>query len=137
MIEVTVKKKVTREMVRDALTHAFEAESSGWACSVEVVSRGDGDFKEGDELYRLATWVPLTPGGVVGITDAFHTQEQYANEDGLYLLTYEKILKGIQLFSECKEGKIPEHFDNFLEGDSDGCSGDVFLQFCVFGDAIM
>lgn len=136
MIEVEVTQTVTREMIRDALTHAFENESSYWAQNIEVVSRGEGDFKDGDEGYMRATWVPLTPGGVVRIQDADEPVEEYCDETGHYLLTHDKIVRGVKLMSSCREGRIPEHWNYFLNGDSDGYSGDLFLQFCLFGECL-
>lgn len=32
--------------------------------------------------------------------------------------------------------KYPGHFMNFIQGDSDSETGDVFIQCCVFGDII-
>lgn len=49
-----------------------------------------------------------------------------------YELTLEMIETGLGLMAQ----KSPQDFADILTGDADNNTGDVFLQFCIFGEIV-
>jgi len=54
------------------------------------------------------------------------------NEPPWKRLDLDAIKKGLQIIAE----KYPRHMGDFLNENDDADTGDVFLQCCLFGDAI-
>jgi hypothetical protein len=70
---------------------------------------------------------PLTEDGAVMIKDMeCHT------EGKVYRLDKTAILKGLNLMAE----KSPRHFSDFMNQNYDATTGDVFIQYCIFGKVI-
>ena len=53
-------------------------------------------------------------------------------EEKNYTLNIHKIKRGLTLMAK----KEPSHFANFLKGDFDQTTGDIFLQFCLLGEIV-
>jgi hypothetical protein len=84
-----------------------------------------------DDDYMLADysgWVvaALTPHSEAVI-------EVPCNDGGgfdLYCLDRDKIAVGLTLLSRT------QHWQDFMEGNEDGTTGDVFMQLCLFGEVV-
>jgi len=55
-----------------------------------------------------------------------------ADEEKIYLLDIKKVKRGLTVMAK----KEPSHFSDFIKGDFDQITGDVFLQCCLFGEVI-
>jgi len=85
-------------------------------------------FKEADgtpTVFRHLQW-PLSEGGRLWIDNLFEDEEYKG------WLDLESVEKGLKLMAE----KSPKHFSDFLTENEDGYTGDVFLQYCIFGKLI-
>jgi hypothetical protein len=71
---------------------------------------------------------PLNVGGSIIITDK---EDSSAGE---YILNLESIEKGLKLWAASEQ--YGHHWTNFQNDNADAETGDVFLQFCLFGDCI-
>ena len=63
----------------------------------------------------------------VGFCKLYDTEEEKP-----YLLNLKKIKRGMTVMAK----KEPKHFADFVSGDYDQTTGDVFLQCCLFGEVI-
>lgn len=50
----------------------------------------------------------------------------------IYVLNIKKIKRGLTVMAK----KEPNHFADFIKGDYDMITGDVFLQCCLFGEVL-
>jgi len=53
-------------------------------------------------------------------------------EETIEILNRDKIKRGLTVMAN----KEPKHFADFVRGDYDQITGDVFLQCCLFGEVI-
>lgn len=111
-VTITVKYDFKGDDIMNLLIGAFEGGSGYWATFSPL---GDYPPNKLSDLY----------GKMV---------VKNIEEDGkpTYLLTKEKIQKGLELFVE----KEPRHFSDFQSGNDDAVTADVFLQMCVLGEVI-
>lgn len=79
-----------------------------------------------DEVFRHLDY-PLNKGGVLHITD-----KEGDDTDKVYRLDLSAIEKGLAVFAT----KYPRHFADWLSERDDAATGDVFLQCCLFGEAV-
>lgn len=73
---------------------------------------------------------PLNEGGAIILADFEDLDEN--DEPKRYRLDREALIRGLNIMAE----KYPRHFADFLQQNSDAITGDVYVQCCVFGDAI-
>lgn len=133
--EVTIP--VSLERIRDILVGAFEGGSNYWMRIVGFdlpAGVTKADFKEGgkhavldefdNRVWHMAYVVPFTPDCGVILDDA--------EEETTHTLTLEKIKEGIRVMAK----KYPWHFMNIINENDDAETSDVFLQCCLFREAI-
>lgn len=117
-IDVTISIPDTRIM--DLLTKAFEGGVNYWA-KVSGYKHAPKPNLDG-EYYNPYAWLPLTSGGVLYIEDI---------TDNITHSLYDSVVRrGLQLMAE----EYTEHFQNFINGNADAVTADVFLQCCIFGE---
>lgn len=131
--------KITQEiddnMIIGLLCSAFEGGSNYWYFIERTELAGDlkeEDFHEGgkmqlpDQYWHWAELIPLVPGCALIITD----KESDGKEE--YRLDRAALERGLQVMSD----KYPHHFGDFMSENDDAITADVYLQCCLFGEAI-
>ena len=136
---VTVRQDIPELEVRYLLSGAFDGGSNYWAKDADP-HLADGltiaDFqRDGSEatlaLQKVGVYfptiqnVPFVEGCSVTFTNVEGTEFEGK-------LDRESMTRALDLMAS----KHPRHFDNFLHGDMDCETGDVFLQLALFGDII-
>jgi hypothetical protein len=134
--------------LQNLLCVAFEGGMSNWAMVVkknkptEIVNRFDDE-----EIYKLYDY-PANPGGSIEVVD-LHAEEELDNAPPMDILgrynfkgwtpktvpmklDLEALQRGVKVMHE----KYPRHYADALSENDDAITGDVFLQCCLFGDAI-
>lgn len=109
-MEIAITYKITNEKMENFLDSAGRG-SSYWAESA---------------LEYSVPVAELVRGGTMKIKD----HETYPHES--HVLTVEKLEKGLRTMAQ----KDPVSFSDFLSDNYDNTTGDVFLQYCLFGDVI-
>lgn len=119
-LEIKTTLTVTAEDIDDIVTTAFEGGINYWCNRAEVVGDYLGEFAS-DQISR---------GGVVLLYDA--------ENDDVYELTLEKVLKGIQKACEGRWG----HDNEWCNGEVidtynvDAMVADMIIQLALFDDVI-
>jgi hypothetical protein len=129
-LDVQVKQRIPIERISDLLCSAFEGGSNYWYQIDEFVKPENfNNSDEGDDKYRHLSY-PINEGGKLIIS----TDEGEMNKEGndKHILNLESIKKGLQVMAT----KYPSHFNDFMQENDDACTGDVFLQCCLFGEVI-
>jgi hypothetical protein len=118
---ITVQTKITDEQFKDMLCCACEGGSNYWIEKVDIESRP----KQAEYWHESPVY-----GGHL----AFHISEDEPIKDkgSVYKLTKDNLEKGAQIMAD----KYPHHFADWMNDNSDAITGDVFLQCCLFGEAI-
>lgn len=150
---------MTDQQIQDMLVGAFEGGSNYW-CAIAGYQFAEGielkDFRDlrskqpfgelgkfcnPEEYYHPTQIVPLQEGCALKLlvddsietykpewelsADEHHTEERW-------LLNREKLLKGVEVMQK----KYPRHFADWLSQNDDATTADVYLQCCLFGEAI-
>lgn len=122
MFKTTVTRTITDEQVKDALISAIEYGSGYWMMITETVCP--------DEDHTLET-IPLLEGGAWLVQDREENGKRELDEP--VRVDAEAIGKGLQIMAD----KYPKTFaDQFMDGDFDADTADVFMQCVVFGKVI-
>lgn len=139
---ITIKQDISLTRIRDLLVGAFEGGSNYWYF-IEDYKLAPGltldDFRTGGKMqlegedWMKEYLIPFTPGCSLVIIDHDTVEEgEEDQKENQHLLNLESIREGLQVMAE----KFPRHFGDFLGEDGDAITADVFLQCCLFGDAI-
>lgn len=130
---VAVPQEITNRMLSGILCVAFEGGVDYW-CRIEGYEYPDGtepaDFsKEGrlqtpGDYWHRCQLVPLYDGGAVVLLDI--------EDKETHRLDRKSLLRGAQAMAD----RYPGHFLNWTAGDDDAITGDIFLQCCIFGEAV-
>lgn len=133
-ISVTIKKEITLDSISCLICSAFEGGSNYWYEIDQFVKpetftflsdEGDCDEGESPQVFKHIDY-PLNKGGAVIVSVP-------EDEDGkTYTLDLQSIEKGLKIMAD----KYPAHFNDFLNENDDACTGDVFLQCCLFDEVI-
>lgn len=127
-ISVNVKHEISLERISSLLCSAFEGGSNYWYQIDKFIKPKNLSFRtDEDQIFRHLDY-PLNEGGALIISDI----EGDLNEPPWKRLDLDAIKKGLQIMAE----KYPRHMGDFLNDNDDADTGDVFLQCCLFGDAI-
>lgn len=131
-LSVVIQTEVPLSRIQDLLCCAFEGGSNYWyriekftpPAQFEVTSSPEkpGEFRHLD--------YPVNVGGALVISN-----KQADDGDSKPMrrtLSLRTIRQGLQVFAT----KYPRHFSDFMQDNEDACTGDVFLQCCVFGEAV-
>lgn len=127
-VSVNVEHKVSLERISSLLCSAFEGGSNYWYQIDKFIKPETMSFRTDEgQIFRHLDY-PLNEGGALIISDI----EGDLNEPPWKRLDLEAIKKGLQIMAE----KYPRHMGDFLNENDDADTGDVFLQCCLFGEAI-
>ncbi len=132
-LTISVIVTIKREDIFSLLVSALEGGSNYWVDiplfgykanqPTEWVFVSDPDYVQRTGKHFLAE-IPLNPGGEVFLVD------KERDDDGVMTLNWEAIKKGFAIMAE----KYPQHMADFLNGNADAITGDVFLQCCLLGE---
>lgn len=122
-IQRTIMEEITLEQIDNLLICAFEGGSNYWYTIKREIEPTVTLYKTIDYLMPA-----LNPGGALIIVDK-NEDEDEAEE---YTLNLESIEKGLRLMAE----SYTFHTKNFIDGNEDAETGDVFLQLCLFGEIV-
>lgn len=128
-INITIKKDIPLDSISSLLCSALEGGSNYWYEIDQFVKPETFTFlsDEGDnpQIFKHIDY-PLNKGGAVIISVP-------EDEDGkTYTLDLQSIEKGLKIMAK----DYPNHFNDFLNNNDDACTGDVFLQCCLFEEVI-
>ena len=129
-MQVTLK--IDDEKIASALISAFEGGSNYWYM-IEEAHRPDGEQalwpyrEDSGKVYKHIDY-PMNPGGFLRISSLEEP------ERGKLILNRERIEIGLQKLAESKD--YSHHFRDLMSDNADQITGDVLLQFCLYGDVI-
>lgn len=135
-MKITIE--VDDELIRNLLNCAFEGGSNYWYMIERVrFPKGftEADYKKGGKAHiekKHWDWphiVPFQKGGYLAIRTRENDEVRGKKE---WKLDRKALLDGLRVMAV----KFPEHFGDFISGNEDAITGDVFLQCCLFGDAV-
>lgn len=122
----STKHEVTLEQISNLLCSAFEGGSNYWYIINEFIKPKELSFRtDKDQVFRHLDY-PLNEGGALIIGDMEDEDSEPKRLD------LQAIQKGLQVMAK----KYPKQMMDFLNDNDDAETGDIFLQCCVFGDAI-
>jgi hypothetical protein len=125
-IKVTVNHQISLDRISNLLCSAFEGGSNYWYEIQKFVEPKTITFRtDEDQVYKHLDY-PLNDGGAVIVGDIEDEDSEPKRLD------LDAIKKGIQIMAE----KYPRHMSDFLNDNDDADTGDIFLQCCLFGEAI-
>ncbi len=128
-VKTTVEKKIDLSRVEDLLICAFEGGSNYWYMIKRKVQPTEITHKSkvfNGEPYYLTP--ALNPGGALVIVD----REENIETAKEFTLDLNSIKTGLEKMAL----EQPRHMENFLKENEDAETGDVFLQFCLFGEIV-
>lgn len=129
--KVTVVKEITFETIGYLLDTAFEGGSNYWYFIKGRTVPPAITFQTDPRHLCWYTDYPLNVGGDLIIT--VKDGEDFCDFKGKeYHLNLKTIEDGLRIMQE----KYPRHFNDVLDDNYDAETGDVFLQCCLFNDAI-
>jgi hypothetical protein len=118
---------ISRDRVSNLLCSAFEGGSNYWYQIDKFVAPPVLEFRSDETTVFRHLDYPLNEGGWLEISDK-------EGGDGGFILSLENIQKGLEAMAASDQ--YGHHWENFLAENDDAETGDVFLQFCLFGDCI-
>lgn len=123
---------ISMDDLADLLCSGMEGGIGYWAEIVDYREPSDLNLKEyfskswrTDRVFKHIHY-PLLPGGVVMIRDA------EGDDKEIYRLDFEAVQRGVKVMAN----NWPRHFADFMGGNSDATTGDVFIQCALFGDIV-
>lgn len=123
-MKVRMTVDVAEERLQDLLCNALEGGSNYWYF-IEKFNYPEGQTKESLGIEFAHIELPFKGGSLT-----FTVPE---DEDGKgYVLDLKAIEKGVRRMAK----KYPKHFGDFMEENDDACTGDCFLQCCLFGEEV-
>lgn len=130
-MNIEIKLQIPAKRFASLLTCALEGGSGYWA-NIEEKIRPDDPKPVLDAGWENArVWLadyPLQPGGAILISDRTASPNDVRTER----LDYSAVIRGAYVMAE----RYPRQWADFLSENEDAETGDVFLQCCLFGDAI-
>lgn len=104
---------------------------------LDSASRGASYWADQDLGFESETDLALSEQGTT-VLDTEQMEERFVggfwkkDVSKQYILNLKTIKKGLTLMAK----KEPKHFADFIGGDYDQNTGDIFLQCCLFGEVI-
>jgi len=141
---VATQTVIPEQRVRDLLTSAIEGGTGYWALIWEYQFASglqysdfqeDGKMQIPDNYHHPAELIPFVPGCAVLFVDS---NEVARNADELpegvtaWKLDRQALHDGLRVMAE----HHLRHWYNFIEGNDDAETGDIFLQLCLFGEIV-
>jgi len=114
------------------LCGAFEGGSNYWYQIDEFIkpknlNNSDEDCNTWKTCFRHIDY-PINEGGALIISDINDEDENKET----WTLNLESMAKGLQVMAK----DYPNHMADFLNGNDDASTSDVYLQCCLFGEVI-
>lgn len=126
-VTVSVELEIKLTDIQDLLCSALEGGSNYWYVIDEFVKPTTMQVRtDPKKVFRHLDY-PVNPGGALIIMD-----KEDDDEKKRYRLDLESIEKGLKTWAE----KYPKSFARFRDEDYDANDGDLFLQCCLFGEAV-
>ena len=127
---VVLKNKVEVNMTKLTISVRNHIKLSDIANLLDSASRGASYWADSKKLgYDSYVKSILEQEEDLEIQD-FEDSEN--NKPKTYILNLKKIKRGLTVMAK----KEPLHFADFIKGDFDQTTGDIFLQYCLFGEVI-
>ena len=123
-MEVTIK--VTNQQIKDQFCSAFEGGSNYWINSIDQRPDWDGSH---DMAWNDAA--PLRFPFTIKHLDAAESKDD-APHKTTTVHDMAQVARGLALMAE----KSPRHFADLMDENGDATTGDVFLQYVLFGYVI-
>jgi len=141
-VKIEVKKVISERDMKGAICTATEGgDMRSWVKALDYRLRDDlsiEDFRDGGKMQDPeAYWcwvqlVSLVKGCALVLEFHEKTKCWDGEERDSFDLDLAAICRGAQVMSE----HYPAYFHELFEDGGDAVSGDLFIQCCVFGDAI-
>jgi hypothetical protein len=122
--KVTLAIEVPDERIQALLCDAFEGGSNYWYV-IRAFNYPPGQTKKSLGIEFAHLELPLKEGGSLTIGEIGKTMPDK-------VLDRDAIQKGLKIMAE----KYPAHYADFLAENDDATTGDVFLQCCLYGEAV-
>jgi len=115
------------------LCGAFEGGSNYWYLIEEFIkpknlNNSDEDSNTWETCFRHIDY-PINEGGALIISDINEEDEE---DKETWTLNLESMAKGLQVMAR----DYPRHMADFLNGNDDAETSDVYLQCCLFGEVV-
>lgn len=124
-MDVTIT--IPEQRLADLLCCGFEGGVGYWCVITGYETPDEPRSAWGDaEIFPHVDY-PLCGGAVLCETEV---DEQI--EPKKLVLNREAIERGLHIMAE----KYPRHWGDFLAGNEDACTGDVFIQCCLLGEVV-
>lgn len=130
-VEVQAVVKFPVERLRDLLCCAFEGGSNYWYMIEEFHMPPSLKDVPSDQVFRHLDY-PTREGGYLVVSDAGLVDEIGESSVKKTKIDLLRLKEALQLMAV----KYPRHFSDFMQGNDDAITGDVFLQLAVFGDVV-
>ena len=129
MFDFDVRYTLPVERISDLLCSALEGGSNYWYHIEQFIKPINfNNSEEGtteEKCFRHLDY-PINEGGALMISVP-------EDEDGkLYCLDLQSIRSGMKVMAK----RYPRHMMDLIRENDDACTGDVFLQCCLFGEVI-
>lgn len=130
--DVTVQLRQPISRLVDMLCSAFEGGSNYWYMIEEChePSRFDRRCFQ-DEIMKHLDY-PSNPNGYLILTAQCDGEPYEHNGQSKFRLDLPAMKRGLQVMAE----KYPHHYRDFAAENDDAETGDVYLQCCLFGEAV-
>ena len=120
---------IPNKRITDLLTTAFESPLGDW--SHEANFKGDKSWlKPKDIWYDQPELLALDNWSFEAVYDL--ADEEEGNGNGKKLIKFADLQTGLQKMA-MKSGR---HFGDFMNENEDTITGDVFIQYVIFGEVI-
>ena len=130
---VTVKQEISASRIVDLLCTAFDGGMCTWArAETHMPAEPDWSWGEGSPEKTEKEWANVRKVYVAPMCGWHVTMFDMENDEKPYRLDREALERGMKVFAE----KYPGHFSDFINENDDAITGDVYVQCCIFGDAI-
>lgn len=125
-IQVQITHEIPEGVIAGLLCSGFEGGVGYWCVIVDYVEPEAPRSTGGDDKIFKHIDYPLLKGGAVvcSRTDV--------EDPKRLILNREAVERGLKLMAE----NHPRHFTDFIEGDSDSTTGDIFIQLCLLGKVV-
>jgi hypothetical protein len=137
---VTQPVTVSVNRVKCLLCSAFEGGSNYWIDHVEnqladgMTSedfRKGGKFTDPENYWPSHMIVPFFDG--CGVKIVVSDEDDLGDDEKPAILNVASMQKGLELMAAMEPNR---HWQDFIDENDDACTGDVFLQLCLFGKLI-
>jgi hypothetical protein len=121
-MEIQVKIKFSGEMLGNLLVNALEGGSNYWYGSVDFIGRDEYPDLRYDEWFAKCVddGIPF---------EIRITEEPWCKP---HVLDLASVTTGTMAFVE----EETRHYDDFVNGNDDAITADVWLQLCLFGEVV-